>query len=37
MNISDISIDLSGEAITLPARATELDGDRLRVLGRSRR
>ena len=34
MNISDISIDLSGEAITLPARATELEGDRLRVLVR---
>ena len=34
MNISDISIDCSGGAITLPARATELDGERLRVLVR---
>lgn len=34
MNISDISIDLSGGEIALPARAAELDGERLRVLVR---
>lgn len=34
MNITDISIDYSGGTIALPARAAELDGDRLRVLVR---
>lgn len=34
MNISDISIDYGSGTIALPARAAELDGERLRVLVR---